>query len=265
MNAAKNSRSPRGPLWSREETMIAFNLYSKIPYGQIHDYHPDIVRLAEVLERPPASLSWKMCNLASLDPQHIGRIKGTRIAKMERTVWGEFNDDPGRFMVETERLLRERAGSSPDDLAAESELQDLPPGETRRRLTNVRTHQALFRKIVLSSYNNRCCITGIGTPELLNASHIVPWRENPNHRTNPRNGLCLNALHDRAFDRGLISVGEDFKVCVSPQLRDAAKTKSQNDKMNFVIESEGQSITMPDRFAPDREFLNYHYREIFRK
>lgn len=264
MNAAKR---PRGPLWTREETMMAFNLYSKMPFGQIHDYHPDIVKLAEILDRPPASVSMKMCNLASLDPQHIGRIKGLRIAKVERMVWDEFHAEPGRFIMETEELLRQRAGKSAGDLIPEPllelEVSELPPGETRRRFVNARANQSLFRKIVLSAYDNRCCMTGIGAPELLIASHIMPWRDsNPEQQTNPRNGLCLNALHDRAFDRGLISVGADFKVRVSPKLKAAAKSSVADDKINFVLESEGRAITPPQRFAPDREFLEYHRREI---
>ena len=263
-----SAKRPRGPLWTREETMMAFNLYSKMPFGQIHDYHPDIVKLAKALNRPPASVSMKMCNLASLDPQHIGRIKGLRIAKMERIVWDEFNSNPGRFMLTTEELLRQRAGESAGDLISEPllepEVSELPPGEVRRSFVNTRTNQSLFRKIILAAYNNHCCMTGIGAEELLIASHIIPWKDNPEQRINPRNGLCLNALHDRAFDRGLISVDADFKVCVSPQLKAAAKSGA-NDKINFVLQSEGQPITLPHHFAPAPEFLEHHRREIFRQ
>ena len=260
---------PRGELYTREETMIAFNLYSKMQFGQIHDYHPDIVNLAKLLNRPPASVSLKMCNLAASDPKHIGRIKGTRIAKMETAVWKEFHADPGGFMLETEKLLMIRSGESPEDLplapAELPELADLPPGETRRRLVNARVNQNLFRKMVLSAYNNQCCISGIAVPELLNASHIVPWRDRPDQRINPSNGLCLNALHDRAFDRGLISVSPELIVAVSPKLQEAAAAKNASDKIQFLVESDGKPITQPEKFAPAPEFLAHHYREIFQR
>ena len=265
MNA---SAKPRGPLWSREETMIAFNLYSKMPYGQIHYYHPDVAKLAEILGRPPASVSMKMCSFVVGDSQHAG-LKGTSMSKMTKAVWDEFNSDPGRFMLESENLLRQRAEELADDLIAEPHLEpeiaELPQGETRRRFVNTRINQSLFRKVVLASYENRCCMTGIAVPELLIASHIVPWKDNPEQRINPRNGLCLNALHDRAFDRGLISVEANFKVCISPKLKETAKSSTANDKINFVLESEGRLITPPQRFAPAREFLEYHRCNIFQR
>lgn len=260
--AKKQTRRPRGPLWTREETMMAFNLYSKMPYGKIHDYHPDIVNLAAMLNRPAASVSMKMCNLATLDPAHKDRIKGLRIAKVEREVWAEFHANPGAFMRETEGLLRVRQGAEAEGFDLEPDIADLPQGEVRRRLVNTRAHQGLFRKMVLSAYDNRCCMTGIAAAELLNASHIVPWRENPNERTNPRNGLCLNALHDRAFDRGLISVSPDFVVHISAKLRDMAES---SDKARFITETEGKPITLPTRFTPDKDFLTHHYRNIFQR
>ena len=260
--SSNSKKQTRGPVWTREETMMAFNLYSKMPFGQIHDYHPDIVQLAQLLGRPPASVSMKMCNLATLDPQHVNRIKGLRVAKIERAVWAEFHANPGRFMLESEALLSKHTDKLPGDINLAPEFADLPEGEMRQRLVNTRLNQSAFRKMVLSAYNSRCCMTGIAVPELLNASHIIPWRTNPDQRINPRNGLCLNALHDRAFDRGLISVSPDLIVCVSPKLLEKANA---SEKIQFLIESAGKQIASPDRFSPDPEFLDYHHREIFQQ
>ena len=240
--------------------MVAFNLYSKMPFGQIHDYQPDIVKLAELLGRPPASLSMKMCNLATLDPQHSGRIKGLRVAKIERAVWNEYHANPGQFMLETEKLTTQLAKGRMDNLILEPEIAELPKGETKLQLVNARVNQHLFRKVVLTSYNNQCCMTGIAQPELLNASHIKPWRDDPDARINPQNGLCLNALHDRAFDRGLISVAPDLIVHVSSKLKDAI---GDAQKLNFILNCAGKPITQPKRFAPDKKFLAYHYANIF--
>lgn len=47
-------------------------------------------------------------------------------------------------------------------------------------------------------------MSGLAEPRLLIASHIVPWSKDKTNRLNPSNGLCLSAIHDRAFDQGFI-------------------------------------------------------------
>ncbi len=76
----------------------------------------------------------------------------------------------------------------------------------------MRLAQRFFRRAVLASFDAKCCIAGIGHAELLVASHIVPWKQSREHRANPRNGLWLSRLHDRAFDRGLITLDTDYRV-----------------------------------------------------
>lgn len=254
MPKTQNKKTARA-LWSREETMIAFNLYSKMPFGSIHADNPNIVKLADMLGRPPGSLSWKMCNLASLDPALS--IKGTRIATMERVVWDEFNADPGGFLAETERLTL--ALSANAQTAADIESEEFPQGTTSKRIVEVRDNQSLFREFVLPAYDNRCCITGIDIPALLTASHIIPWKTNTKERLNPHNGLCLNALHDRAFDRGLITVAPDFVVHVSPALKHARESAG----IRFILDAEGQKITKPTRHYPNKKFLRFHNNNIF--
>ena len=64
-------------LWSRDELIIAFNLYCKIPFGKIDQRNPVVIALANALGRTPASLSWKLANFARLDPALQSRgIKG---------------------------------------------------------------------------------------------------------------------------------------------------------------------------------------------
>lgn len=67
-----------------------------------------------------------------------------------------------------------------------------------------------FRRSVLASYNFRCCFTNIAIPDLLIAGHIIPWSIESEHRTNPANSLCLNALHYKAFDKGLMIITPDY-------------------------------------------------------
>ena len=85
-----------------------------------------------------------------------------------------------------------------------SDITEFPEGIDVRRSVKTRVNQDFFRRMVLASYENKCALTDIEAPELLIASHIVPWAENKDVRTAPQNGICLNALHDRAFEEGYL-------------------------------------------------------------
>jgi len=143
-------------------------------------------------------------------------------------------------------------GDSPEDI-------DDFTGETRRVLTEQRIRQDFFRRAVLSSYRGRCCMSGLSEPRLLIASHIVPWSKDRSNRLNPRNGLCLSALHDKAFDRGLITLDDDFRVVLSNEL----KRRDEPFVRQFFIPLKGQLIALPERFAPDLTFLEKHRQEVF--
>jgi putative restriction endonuclease len=125
-----------------------------------------------------------------------------------------------------------------------------------------RIKQQFFRSAVLTAYDNKCCITGLPVPELLIASHIVPWITDVKNRTNPRNGLCLNALHDRAFDLGLLTITPKLTILLSPQLK---KKTEQPGISEFFLKYKDASVRAPTRFAPDPAFLRYHNDAIFRR
>ena len=97
-------------------------------------------------------------------------------------------------------------------------------------------------------------------PDLLVASHIIPWAQDKNNRLNPRNGLCLNALHDKAFDKGLITVSNDHKVILSKRIKSILK---EDATILFFEKFENSKILMPNRFLPDSEFIDFHRRHIF--
>jgi putative restriction endonuclease len=61
------------------------------------------------------------------------------------------------------------------------------------------------------------------------ASHIVPWSKNEKIRLNPSNGLCLNSIHDKAFDKGFITVTTDYKIKVSEYLNEYKKETAVTD------------------------------------
>lgn len=120
-------------------------------------------------------------------------------------------------------------------------------------------NQSFFRAVILASYNSRCCITGIDIPELLVASHIKPWKDDVENRLNPQNGLCLNALHDKAFDRGLFTLDDNFNIILSSKLKQSKQTST------FFKLYENQKIALPDRLSPDLVFLKYHRENIFKE
>jgi predicted restriction endonuclease len=113
--------------------------------------------------------------------------------------------------------------------------------------------------MVLIRYDSQCCITGLGLEALLVASHIVPWAKSTEHRLNPRNGLCLNALHDRAFDKGLITVTDDLRVRVSSKVVEEASPASAQLFQSY----DSEPIRLFGGFTPDPELLAYHREEVF--
>lgn len=245
--------------WTHEELIIAFNLYCKIPFGRIHNRNPIIIELAKRIGRTPSALSWKLANFARLDPalrkRNIAGARHGALADIE--IWDEFNSDWDKLAFESERLMRKMTGIAIDPL---EEVDNFPVGMSRAAIVRIRVNQGFFRAAVLAAHNDRCCITGLSIPSLLTASHIVPWSMDTKNRTNPRNGLCLNALHDKAFDSGLLTVTPDLKVKLSP------RTKSKSADIaarEFLQRFDGAPILQPRRFAPDAVFLHYHNEKIF--
>jgi putative restriction endonuclease len=244
--------------WSREEHILAFNLYSQIPFGTIHTYNPQIQRLAKLLGRSVGSISYKLANFARLDPALQARgIRGaTHGAKGEEEIWQEFADDAESLAFESQRLMAQRLGEEVTDYA-EVDTRDLPKaGLEREAIVRLRVNQSFFRRRVLSAYDNRCCITGLAVPALLTASHIVPWATDASIRLNPRNGLCLNTLHDRAFDRGLLWIDRDFVIHISPDLRDGRM--GEFGDATWFYKFNGQTLRLPKKFTPDPELLQRH-------
>lgn len=260
---------PRGKDWTRDELLAACNLYFTLPFGQMHSRNPKIVEMARALGRTPGSVAMKLVNFASLDPTHQARgvsgLKGT--SRADREIWEEFHSQWDSAATESEMVL-ERLMPAEGVLTKSRKTQyELPPkphsGPTEREATvRVRAGQTFFRKAVLAAYGARCCVTGNPIPELLTASHILPWADYPEHRTKPQNGLCLAAHFDRAFDKGLVTFDDQHRLKLSPQLRcwlpDAALERE-------FLSMESAPLRMPERFRPDESFLEIHRRNIFQR
>ena len=258
------NRMAKGRSWTRDELIVAMNLYCKLPFGQLHHRNPVIIALAEKLGRTPSSVAMKLCNFASLDPvqqaRGISGLSGASAA--DRAVWEEFHKDWERLAFESEQRRAALAGK-PVEAEAQIPEDELPrEGLERERVVRQRVNQSFFRAAVLAAYGSRCCVTGLAVPDLLIASHIVPWAKDKANRVNPRNGLCLNALHDSAFDRGFITLTPKLKVEVSPSLKVAP---IEPVTKRLLLDYDNTDIRLPERFLPDSEFLAWHRKNVFRQ
>lgn len=249
-------------IWTKEETIIAFNVYCKVPFRSSSKTNPMVIKYANIIGRSPSALNMKIGNFGRLDPELkkqgiSGLVHGS---KLEEEVWNEFNGDWDRLAYESEQLIAKFQNKPLSD-KFQSEVFNFPVGLDREATVKLRVNQDFFRSTILASYNSRCCITGLSIPELLVASHISPWAKDKNNRTNPHNGLCINALHDKAFDKGLITITPDYKILVS----DCFNRKEEPAIDYLFNEYNGRFINLPDRFLPSKEFLDYHLKHIFIK
>jgi predicted restriction endonuclease len=118
------------------------------------------------------------------------------------------------------------------------------------KLQKTRIGQGPFRSALLARWQGRCPLTGIAEPELLRASHIIPWNrcESDAERVNPENGLLLSALWDAAFDRGLVSFADDGRVLPLAGLSGSS----------FAVLAAGRAPVLKDLSPGNRERLRWH-------
>lgn len=247
-----------GKLWTRQESILAFDLYCRIPFQQTKDSNPQVQTLARLLNRSPASVARKLGNFGALDPELAKqKISGlTHTSKLDREVWEEFHRDWPR-LVSLAGAMRD-LGSCCDSEA--SELFEPPEGISEETVTaKRRLHQAFFRDAVLSAHESTCCVTHVPVRQCLIASHIVPWRIDEKLRADPTNGLCLSATFDRLFDSGLMTVEEDLTLRFSRRI--------MGDDCHAVRELlavyDGRTIRRPQRFLPKAQCLQWHRENVF--
>jgi putative restriction endonuclease len=250
---------PRPTDWTREQTLAALHVYFQLPFGQLHQRNPLIRQLSGWIGRTPGSVALKLVNFASLDPQVLasGRAGMSNASQLDKTIWNELNTNWDLIADEAAHTYEHygsQHGIVPGADVAE-EVPEVAEGKTVTALVKVRVNQARFRRAVLASYNGRCCVSGLAIPQLLIASHIVPWSMDTKNRLNPQNGLCLSALHDKAYDIGLITVLPDFTVCVSKRLQDVDLDGFTKQTLSRY---HGQRIVLPERFRPSPSFLEAH-------
>lgn len=230
-------------------------MYCQIPFAQTKANNPEVIQLAHKLGRTPASVARKLGNFGAFDGTLAQRgIKGlTHVSRADAAIWAEFSGDWARLVNEAQYVTGEDAA---DEIATPVAVRT----ETTRPVS-VRLCQSFFRRAVLVSYDTSCCLCGLDFPELLVASHIVPWSVSEVGRADPRNGLCLCSLHDRAFDCGLLTI-DSTNLAAKVALHVLASTNPAI--VTGLAAFQDRRICLPERFPPNPEYLRWHEHNIYR-
>ena len=248
-------------LWTRNEMILALELYHKLPFGRLNHSTPEVKALAALIDRTPNSIALRLVNYASCDPFITGSGRKGMDGGYDKCIpyWEEFQNNTDSLLTQAAEIRAKIANKT-----LEEELNLLPEdftGKVKEAVIKQRIGQYAFRDMVLANYNNHCAMTGISIPQLLVASHIIPWAEDEHQRLNPANGICLSPLYDKAFDLGYIGINPiDYTIMLSRELK-SYHAQDFYDKHFKAIEH--QQLRLPSRCAPQPEFLEYHLEHIF--
>lgn len=241
--------------WTRQETLAALALYCKLPFGRLHARNPEIIALAKKLGRTPSSVAMKCCNLASLDETHRSRgVRGlAKASRLDQDIWAKFRDRPEDVCYEAAQALASYVTRPP-----QADLPEYPAveGLDREAITRVRVNQYFFREMILASYSSACAVCQIRIPEVLVASHIVRWADDPSTRMSPRNGLCLCGTHDLAYERGVLLVRSDYQIEIAERVE---VFRGDPPADEWLFRYCGRQIVSPERWTPEPRLLALRY------
>lgn len=251
----------RGENWSWEETLMAFGLYFLTgPSPSKND--PNVIALASALDRTVGSVGRKIGNISANDKNQIALgKKGCRNgSKYDRIIWEKYEENDEILSDALNIFNKATAEKHTSSQANEYAMIDFRSGDEKTVMAKYRISQDYFRQILMTNYSGRCCMTNLGAKELLVASHIKPWSKSDpkTERLAASNGLLLNALHDKAFDRGLITIDTKLTIRVSK------KVKKNPETSQLLWSLDGKSIQLPKIHTPAKEFIEYHNDLVFR-
>lgn len=126
-------------------------------------------------------------------------------------------------------------------------------------ILKIRAFQQRLREKTLEKYGNKCMICGIDIKQLLNVSHIKPVNKFPENAVDLNNVLLLCKQHDAMFDNGLIAITSSGNILISDYLK-----RTESDELKGEIKKLENSKLNYD-LANSKDFLEYHYNNLFKK
>lgn len=245
------------------------NLYSKLRYGQFNYRNAEVIKLANLIEKTPGAIAYKLVHLSRQDLKHKNRVKGlANPGQNAIDIYNEFANNWDEMLFESEVLLANYQNKKIEEFLEDSEIKQIERdilegkvGMDVQRLIKTRINQSLFRRVIVNNYSNSCTICSMNIDNMLVASHILKWSTNEINRLNPENGLCLCSIHDRAFELGYLGIRSNYKIYISPTLN---KIKEKNTFDALFKRHENQSINLPDKFYPNPNFLEQHFCSTFK-
>jgi putative restriction endonuclease len=120
--------------------------------------------------------------------------------------------------------------------------------------------EAAFAASVKNAYENTCAMTGLqiingGGRSEVQAAHIKPVAAGGSDSV--RNGLALSGTIHWMFDRGLVSVDDDFSILVAAQRLPSAVTR--------LLREDGKlAVPLRAETCPHPAHLRYHRNNIFK-
>lgn len=251
--------------WTKDDVTVVLYEYCRRPFGQFNSTKPFVIELSKLINRTPAAIVRKVGNIASFDPQMQARGVGGLIhtARVDKETWDKYYGHWEKLTFDAETILA-KLKNVDIEKSVEVDLSNLPEGSTRITEVKRRINQDFFRRTVLASYNQKCCITGINNVSLLHACHIVDWSTDMQNRTNPENGLCLNVIFHKAYDEHLIGISPDYDIELSDQFFGSKLEDVDKKTLDYFRSINKQKIILPTRFSPNKDLLAIHY-EKFKK
>ena len=245
-------------LWTKEEFILTLDLYFRMPFGQISKGNPDIIKMADLINRTPSSVAMRLCNYANCDPALRDRgVSGLSGGfKQCLPYWEKYSTRRGELSSEAIKCRRKIIESSYNNEEAYSHISEWD------NLVN-ELYDYKFQSIVKKNYHERCAVSGLKTPQLLAGCHIVPITEGEEDTLDASNGICLTILYARAYVEGLIGFDKNYKIHLSSELK-----KYQFDKGYFSLfkKIDGAYLGINDvAIKPNVDYLEWHMDTIFDK
>lgn len=244
-------------LWTREEYILALDLYFRIPFGQFHKNNPDVLKLADLIKRTPSSVAMRLCNYVSCDPamKAVG-IEGLSAGVKTCTpYWNEFANNRSK-LISMAGVCRAKLIETMD-MDDEYILNHISDWDNLVE----ELYDCKFQAIIKRNYNDHCAISGIKVPQLLTACHIIPVSESEDEAMKADNGLLLSLNFAKAYVNGLIGIDDHYIVHLSDDLM---THQFDSNFSSFFRKFEHKQLLLNDvTVKPDKTFLQWHMDTVF--